>query len=57
MAFPLAGLCRAKRLLRICRDNLGIGTFARRVGRHLVQSVADTPSELFFALPDFSFVS
>jgi hypothetical protein len=57
MPFPLAGLFRGQRLLRVSGDNLGIGTLVRRARRHPVQSFAHTPGELFFALPDFSFVS
>jgi hypothetical protein len=57
MPFPLAGFFRGQRFLRVCGDDLGIGTFVHRVRRHPVQSFAHTPGELFFALPDFSFVS
>jgi hypothetical protein len=48
---------RRERLLRVGRDDLGVGTFARAVRIHLVERFAHAAGQRFFATPKFRFVS
>jgi hypothetical protein len=57
MAFPLGRFGRRERLLRIGRDDLGVGALLRAVGFHLVEGFAHAPGERFLALADFGFIS
>jgi hypothetical protein len=53
MAFPLRGFVGPERLLRVGRENLGVGTRPGGARIDAVKSIAHAPRQCFFSAPDF----
>jgi hypothetical protein len=57
MAFPLRCFIGPERLLRVSRENLGVGARSGAARIDPVKSLAHAPRQCFFTAPDFGFVS